>query len=212
MKKIVFLSILLCLIYMETSAQGPIKIACIGNSITEGPGRDNPDSYPHIMGQLLGKAYHIQNYGVSGRTLLKKGDFPFWSEPQFAEAQDFHPDILLIKLGTNDTKPQNWVFKDDFKRDYIEMISEMRKSMPDDGKVYVVIPVPVFRESFSISPDVMDKELRTMLYEIAISTGSEIIDLYKPLLPYTDLFPDGVHPNKEGLRIMAEHLARAIRL
>lgn len=212
MKKLLLFSLILCITQMKTFAQSPIKIACIGNSITEGPGREHEDSYPLQLGKILGEAYEIKNFGVSGRTLLKKGDFPFWVESQFEQTKEFQPDILLIKLGTNDTKPQNWKYKDEFKRDYIELISTMKQSMPTDGKVYVVIPVPVFRENFSISPDVIDKEMRTMLYEISISTGSEVIDLYTPLLPHEDLFPDGVHPNTEGLSVMAKFLARAIRL
>jgi lysophospholipase L1-like esterase len=39
-----------------------------------------------------------------------------------------------------------------------------------------------------------------------------MIDLYTPLMDRADLLPDGVHPNTEGLGIMAAAVARAIRL
>lgn len=193
-------------------AQSPIKIACVGNSITQGPGRDNPDSWPLQMQAILGDAYEVGNFGVSGRTLLKKGDYPYWNEPQFQQVKDFKADILVIMLGTNDSKPQNWKYASEFRQDYLDMIAEFKKTMPADGKVYVIMPVPVTRENFGITPVVMNNEQRMMIMDIAIDSGSELIDLYTPFMGNEDLLPDGVHPNTEGLGIMAKVVARAIRL
>jgi lysophospholipase L1-like esterase len=193
-------------------AQSPIKIAFLGNSITQGPGRDNPGSYPLQVGALLGDTYEVKNFGVSGRTLLRKGDYPIWNEPQFQEAKDFAPDVLVVKLGTNDSKPQNWAYKADFVKDYLDLIAEFRAVMPADGKVYIVIPVPVTRENFGINPVIMDNEQRLMLLEIIQKSGAEVIDLYTPLKDKPELLPDGVHPNAAGLTIMAEVIARRIRL
>ncbi len=211
MKNALFL-FLFPLISVFTFAQSPVKIACVGNSITQGPGRDNPDSYPGQLQAMLGDAYQVTNFGVSGRTLLRKGDFPYWNEPQFQQVKDFGADILVIMLGTNDSKPQNWAHKTEFRQDYLDMIAEFKKTMPADGKVYVVIPVPVTKDAFGITAAVMDNELRLMLMDIADETNSELIDLYTPLMTRSDLFADGVHPNKEGLGIMAKNIARAIRL
>ncbi|GMQ27948.1 GDSL-type esterase/lipase family protein [Algoriphagus confluentis] len=200
------------LLSLSTFAQSPIKVAFVGNSITQGPGRDNPDSYPLQVGALLGDAYEVRNFGVSGRTLLRKGDYPYWNEPQFQEVKDFQPDVVLIKLGTNDSKPQNWAHKEDFVKDYLDMISEFREHMPKDGKVYVIFPVPVTRVNFGITPEVTNNEQRLMLFEVVQKSGAEVIDLYTPLMDKPELLPDGVHPNKEGLTIMAEVIARRIRL
>ena len=197
---------------LSTFAQSPIKVAFVGNSITQGPGRDNPDSYPLQVGALLGDSYEVKNFGVSGRTLLRKGDFPYWNEPQFQEVKDFQPDVVLIKLGTNDSKPQNWAHKEDFVKDYLDMISEFRDHMPKDGKVYVIFPVPVTRVNFGITPEVTNNEQRLMLFEVVQKSGAEVIDLYTPLMDKPELLPDGVHPNKEGLTIMAEVIARRIKL
>jgi acyl-CoA thioesterase-1 len=204
--------LVLFLFSLSAYAQSPIKIACVGNSITQGPGRDNPDSYPLQMQAILGDTYLVKNFGVSGRTLLKKGDFPYWNEPQFQEVKDFAPDILVIMLGTNDSKPQNWAHKGDFRKDYLDMIAAFRQHMPVDGKVYVIMPVPVTKDNFEITADVMNNEQRMMIMDIAQSSASELIDLYTPLMDKADLLPDGVHPNKEGLGIMAAVVARAIRL
>ena len=208
------LSLLFLALFASFSAfsQSPIKVAFVGNSITQGPGRDNPDSYPLQVAALLGDSYEVKNFGVSGRTLLKKGDYPYWNEPQFQQVKDFQPDVVVIKLGTNDSKPQNWAHKADFVKDYLDLIAEFRAHMPKDGKVYVIIPVPVTRVNFGINPEVMNNEQRLMLMEIIQKSGAELIDLYTPLMDKPELLPDGVHPNNEGLRIMAAVVARRIRL
>jgi len=92
------------------------------------------------------------------------------------------------------------------------MIHEFKKTMPADGKVYVVLPVPVTKDNYGITTSVMDNEQRLMLIDIADESGSELVDLYTPFMGHEDLLPDGVHPNTEGLGIMAKVLARAIRL
>ena len=52
---------------------------CIGNSITYGAFIANRDqnSYPAQLQAYLGDGYEVRNYGVSGRTLLTQGDYPY---------------------------------------------------------------------------------------------------------------------------------------
>ncbi|MDN3687894.1 GDSL-type esterase/lipase family protein [Cyclobacterium jeungdonense] len=192
-------------------AQQPVKIACVGNSITEGPGRNHPDSYPLQLQKMLGQGYQVKNFGVSARTLLKKGDFPYWNEPQFEQVKDFKPDILVIKLGTNDSKPQNWVHKDEFLDDYVEMIRIFKGHMPDEGKVFVCLPAPVFEDNWGITEQLIVEEMNPLIREVARITGAEIIDLHGSLEPYAPLFPDGVHPDKEGAKMLARTVVNSIQ-
>ncbi|WP_186753678.1 GDSL-type esterase/lipase family protein [Echinicola salinicaeni] len=210
MKK--FLFTILCVLCFSflLQAQHQVKVACVGNSITQGPGREHPDSWPLLMQEILGDEYLVKNFGVSGRTLLKKGDYPYWNEPQFQEVQDFNADIIIIKLGTNDSKPQNWKYKEEFVADYIAMINTFQSSMDEDGEIYVCMPVPVFKDNFGINAIGM-KEMEPMLKEIIKTTRVKKINLYKPLKKHGDLFPDGIHPNKKGNQIMAESVAKKIK-
>jgi acyl-CoA thioesterase I len=210
--KTLFSLFALLLFPLLSIAQDQIKVAFVGNSITQGPGRENPGSFPLQVGKILGDAYQVKNFGVGGRTLLKKGDFPYWNEPQFQQVKDFRPDVVLIKLGTNDSKPQNWAHKAEFVQDYLDLIAEFRNHMPKDGKVYVMLPVPVTRENFGINPEIMNSEQRLMLFEIIQKSGAEVIDLYTPLQDKPELLPDGVHPNAEGLTILARVISRRIRM
>ena len=103
-------------------AQDKIKIACIGNSITEGV-----DNYPTPLARMLGDQYEVGNFGKWGHTLLRRGDHPYMSTDAFINAQKFQPNVVIIKLGTNDSKPENWEYKDEFETDLEYMITTFQK-------------------------------------------------------------------------------------
>ena len=98
------------------TGRGKIRLACVGDSITYGSGLSEREvnSYPAVLQKLLGEGYDVKNFGVSGATLLKSGDKPYWKQSEFKSATAFNPNIVVIKLGTNDTKPQNWSHKEEF--------------------------------------------------------------------------------------------------
>ena len=53
-----------------------IRVACIGDSITAGVGAAG-GSYPTQLGKRLGSKWEVRNFGVSGSTLLNRGDNPY---------------------------------------------------------------------------------------------------------------------------------------
>jgi lysophospholipase L1-like esterase len=186
-------------------------VACVGDSITYGAGiadRLN-DSYPAQLQRILQEydpAWRVDNYGVSGATLLSRGDLPYIRQSAYVGAQTCHPDIVIIKLGTNDSKPQNWQYKSSFISDYSTMIDVFR-SLPSRPQVWICKPVPAFQVNFSIRPEVIRDEILPMIDEIGKRKGVPVIDLYTALLDRGNLFPDAIHPNAEGAGIMARTLA-----
>ena len=136
-------TLLLALLTLMTArAAEPIKVACVGDSITQGAGAKSGQSYPSQLQALLGDGYQVGNFGVSGRTLLKKGDFPYWKEKKYQAALAMEPAIVIIMLGTNDTKPQNWKHEAEFDADYRELVKSFQ-SLKSKPKVFVCRPVPV---------------------------------------------------------------------
>lgn len=123
--KLLFLLIILVL-PPTTEGKEPTRVACIGNSITYGYGLKNrsEECYPAVLGIMLGENYTVENFGISARTLLNKGDHPYMQEKLFTEARAFRPDIVIIKLGTNDTKPHNWKYGKEFRKDLSALIME----------------------------------------------------------------------------------------
>ena len=191
----------------------PIRIACVGDSITYGAGikdREN-DNYPVQLGRLLGDGYDVRNYGVNGATMLKQGDLPYWTRPQFKMASDFLPDIVIIKLGTNDSKPQNWKNAHLYSSDLLAMISHFQQ-LDSKPQIYVCRPVPVATDRWGITEAVVKGEVIPSLNKaVKQAKRVKVIDLYKVLQPHPELIPDGVHPNGAGAKLMAAAIYKRIR-
>lgn len=189
----------------------PVKVACIGNSITYGSGiTDRPrDSYPSQLARMLGEKWEVRNFGVGGRTLLKKGDFPFWNEEAYAQAKAFLPDIVIIKLGTNDTKPQNWKYSGEFLADYRAMVKEL-KALSSHPKIYLCKPVPVYASRWGINDSIVVHGVIPAVEKLAKEEKLTIIDLYSALSGKASLFPDQIHPNAEGAGLMSKAICKAL--
>jgi lysophospholipase L1-like esterase len=186
-------------------------VACVGDSITYGAGisdRTN-NSYPAQLQRMLQQydpAWEVRNFGVSGATLLRRGDKPYIQEGAYGSARACNPDIVVIKLGTNDSKPQNWQYKDDFVADYGNMIDVFR-ALPSRPQVWICKPVPAFRVNFAIRPEVIRDEILPLIDQIAAEKQVPVIDLYTALLDAGPLFPDAIHPNAEGAGLIAQTIA-----
>ena len=189
----------------------PKKIACIGDSITFGYGiKDrNSNSYPAQLAVDLEKNYSVKNFGVCGATLLKRGDIPYWDQTAYKEALAFNPDIVIIILGTNDTKPKNWKYKSEYVSDYVKLIKSFQK-LKSKPTVWICDPVPAYPGRWGISNKVIKEEILPLINEVARKTDVKIINLYAALSDKKDLFPDTVHPNAAGAKIMAATIARAV--
>lgn len=189
----------------------PVRIACVGNSITFGLGVHNPfqSSYPGVLQQLLGDGYDVRNYGVSCCTLLNKGEYPYMKSQAYRDALNFQPNIVTIKLGTNDSKPQNWKFKKYFKQDLVEMI-EAFKALPSKPAIYLCYPVAPTRIQWGINDSVIKAGIIPIIKKVAKEEKVHVIDLHSALLPYPQDFPDCVHPNEHGEMLMANVIYRNI--
>jgi len=197
------------LFHLSAHAQiKPIRIACVGNSITFGAGVTGDLTYPTQLGKLLGAHYDVKNFGVSARTLLKKGDYPYWKDPAFVDAKDFQPQIVIIKLGTNDTKPQNWVYKNEVFSDYLDLINEFRKGKVKP-QIFISRPCPVYQTAWGIRDSIL-KLLIPIIDSVKETAMTDFIDFNTPMLNNALLFPDGVHPNAQGYALMAQIAKDAI--
>lgn len=192
-----------------SAADAPLKVACVGDSITQGAGAERGKSYPDQLQALLGDKYKVSNFGVSGRTLLQKGDFPYRKEKKYQDALALQPDIVIIMLGTNDTKPQNWKFEAEFIGDYRDLIKSFQ-ALPSKPKVFVCRPCPVpGKGNFGINEENVLKEIER-LGPLIKELNCGMIDMHAALLEKAALLPDRVHPNTAGAGEMAKVAARAI--
>ncbi len=191
-----------------------VRVACVGNSVTYGyllKDREH-DAYPAQLQVMLGEAYDVRNFGHSGATLLSKGHNPYVRLPEFRAALDFRPDIVVIHLGLNDTDPRNWPqHADDFIRDYRALIDSFRTANPA-ARVWICLMTPIFHDHprFDSGTRLWHSQIQKRIRLIAETDGVGLIDLYTPLHTHPDLFPDALHPDATGARILAQTVAKSL--
>lgn len=183
-----------------------IRVACIGNSITDGYGIMNADSkgYPALLQKKLGDGYEVKNFGVSSRTMMNKGDIPYMKEMAWKDAQDFNPNIVIIKLGTNDSKAHNWKLGAEEFRQSMQAMIDTLKSLSSNPKIYLCSPIPAFKGTWTISDSVIVNGEMPVIQKLAKKNKCGFIDLHT-LYNYKDLMlGDGIHPNDKGAGKIAD--------
>jgi len=211
MKIKLFLFALLYILLICSCSYNPKKVACIGDSITEGYGLKNQGrtSYPIVLDSLLGPSYVVANFGRSATTLQKDGDFPYWITKEFHNIFAFNPDIIILKLGTNDTKPYNWNSKR-FELDYQALIDTL-ETLKTRPVIYLCYPVPVYKTAWGINDSTIINGVIPVVDKMAAINDLKIIDLYNRMKDRSENFPDGIHPDEKGAFEIARIVEGAIK-
>ena len=200
---------------MQTVSYAQTKIACVGNSITEGYGLDwnaGQRPWPEQMANMLGNSYKVINCGRSGTTMLKSatwaegGSRSYWgsNDHGYGQAKRENPDIVIIALGTNDASVKYNV--NEFKTDYIDMINEF-KAINGNVKLYLCLP-PTIYNGWNNN---LIKDLIPAIRQIAYFTGATVIDLNSVTANHrNDLYNDDLHPNVNGAKLLAQTIYNVI--
>lgn len=203
------------------------RVVCIGNSITDGYGIDMCDvnSYPAQLQQMLGDEYAVMNCGNSARTLLNNGNLPFMKEPEWRDAKEWNPDIVVIKLGTNDSKKFIWdKHGKEFPADMQLMIDTLNSIRPNAQKnvkkacprIMLCCPITGDHDDTNelgrCRDSVIAAEIIPMIRRVAKKNKLEVIDLYPVLKLGTDDFQkDRLHPTEKGAGKIAAAVAGRIK-
>jgi lysophospholipase L1-like esterase len=183
------------------------KVACVGDSITWGFTILNPKKhgYPAVLQHLLGEDYEVRNFGYNDAAVRFDADTPYVKKRVYRDSLDWNPDIVILMLGTNDTKPWNWN-AEIFQRDYGRLVDSYL-ALPSHPRVVLVAPIRIFRvfnvPSLILNPDVLEEEIRPAIRKIAGQKGLELVDL-QPLFGNAHFCRDGIHPQCRGARMLAE--------
>lgn len=197
---------------LKAPRKDAIRVACIGNSITDGSGIDMAEvfGYPAQLQQLLGEQYHVKNFGVGARTLLNKGDRPYMNEMAWRDALAFNPQVVVIKLGTNDSKTDNWTHRDEFAADYQQMIDALN-ALPSHPRIILAHPIKAFKDQWTITDEVIVNEVIPEIDAVARKNNLEVIDLHAAITDSKFILADGIHPNEKGAGVMAQAVAEVIK-
>jgi lysophospholipase L1-like esterase len=187
----------------ETKNVFPIKVACVGDSITEGT------EYPDDLWMMLGNNYTMGNFGVGGATASLESDKPYMNQIEFQEAKQFKPNIVIIMLGTNDAYPSRQRNLNNFTKDY-EKLAESFQALSTKPKIFLVIPPPVFNAALGPNNTILLDGVIPRITQAATELGLPTVDVYTPLMNHSDYFWDGVHPNSNGAKMIATQIYKAI--
>ncbi len=215
LKNLFTAALLLCIAPSLFAQRQPVRIACVGNSITYGYGVSprNKNSYPAQLQAMLGDGYKVENFGVSGRTLLRKGNLPYWKEQAYHEALVFNPNIVFIMLGTNDSKKINRPFFNEFEQDYSDLIDSFR-ALPVHPRVIMLLPIATFYpDSNEIYDPVIVHQIIPMCEEVAWKKQVEMINLHPMFLGSNSwMLFDKIHPDPLGDQQIAQRLYEQLQL
>ena len=189
------------------------RVACIGDSITWGFTllRPSKQSYPALLQEMLGPEYEVRNFGHNDAAARFDADTPYIKKRVYQKSIEWNPDIVLIMLGTNDTKRRNWD-PNIFRRDYTELVKSYM-ALPAKPRVILIAPIrihlPFKIPVLGLYPETMEEGVRPAIREIAAKLGLELVDLVD-LFPDSTYMMDGVHPQAAGARLLAEAIYRSV--
>lgn len=210
-----------------TTGAEPIRVVCLGDSITAGARVDaKTESYPAQLQRLLGDTFEVRNFGIGGATLIKSGRPNIWS--QLEAVKEFEPQVVVISLGTNDTvggRRQNWEQIERFDDDYAELINSLR-SLPTQPRIVVCTPTAMVLETPGLSAERLAnlserkprlQNLCERIRKLAKTYADKdvtLLELNAVLRerPHLLTETDGVHPNASGYLRIAEVVAKHIAL
>ena len=202
--------------WLYDHTKGKTRIAFVGDSITYGAELENrkDEAFAYVIGDALSDNCITGNFGKSATSALSTAVAPYTQTEEYKKSLEFNPDIVHIMLGTNDIKNENWdEGKDNFLKDYLNIINNYKAKNPD-VKVYVGVPPRIFRENVygTRSPQILEEEGIPLIKQVAEKAGATLVDYFEPLKDSGDLFPDFLHPNAEGHKVMAAIAMNAIAI
>jgi len=186
----------------------PLRVACIGDSITYGYGiSDTNLAYPARLQALLGPDYDVRNFGRNGTTVTRDS-FSGWGrgyikQIEHTNALAFEPDVVICNLGINDVSAFADPWRQYLVRDYREIIDAYR-ALPTAPRILIWQRLaPLFPGQPYYGQPVLT-EVNQLIRAVADQTGADTIDMTRPLLEHPEWFPDHLHPNAAGAQRVAE--------
>lgn len=180
-----------------------IRVACVGDSITEGSG------YPDELWMMLGADYIVHNFGVGRSTILFKSDLPYMNQTTFQKAKEFLPNVVLIMLGTNDAIPNNYQHIDDFVDDYRKLVRAFQ-ALDSNPKIWLVLPPPIYNDTLGPNGTNLMQGVIPRIEQVANEMNLPVINVYEVLAGHPEYFVDGVHLNRQGVKLMVTEIYMVI--
>jgi len=181
------------------------RVACLGDSIT------NSTGYPEQLQSLLGNGSVVGNFGVNGATVNLNSNNPYYYDLTYRDARNFLPTTVIIMLGTNDARSDNYQKISTFTANYERLLNRTQR-WNSTQQIFLVIPPPIFNNTLDLNSTSYVNGVIPRIRQIASDLGLPLIDVYTPLIDHPEYFPDGVHLNSQGAQIIANTIYQAITM
>lgn len=178
-----------------------IKVACVGDSITQGLGNV---PYPSRLGELLGDGYRVENFGLYGTTACNNTGRPYTSceDSCYQKSLDFAPDVVVIMLGTNDGNEASISNAEKYFKDDMKKLINSYLSLESSPEVYLVTSPHAYLSGNAA----VNTKIVQMQHEIAEEMDLPLVDMNKYTENIPEYFPDGLHCNDTGYYIIAQNI------
>jgi len=186
----------------NTREETIVRVACVGDSITEYSG------YTHKLQNLLGNNYSVGNFGVSGATVSLDSKIAYMEQHAFQQAMNFHPDIVLIMLGTNDANLE--ITSDmDIEPEYSQLVNAFQ-NLENSPQIVVVDSPPIFATYSGYNNTHLTSTVIPAIENVAEQMNLPKVDMYSAFGNHSDYFADGIHPNEYGSSLIASTMYDAV--
>ncbi|MBE6610186.1 MAG: hypothetical protein E7634_05925 [Ruminococcaceae bacterium] len=191
------------------------KIACIGDSLTYGHTWTN-QAYPVFLSEMVDDyGWEVKNFGLNGASITGTNPnlyLKYTEQKQYTDSLDYDADVVVIMLGTNDSK--DWkAAEPNFESWYIELIESYQEKNPDVEIILVTAPPTLENNKFNLPNNVIKEKVCPIQRDVAEELGLPMIDFrqiceeykggYESLLR-TDAAFDGVHLSFDGAVLLAD--------
>jgi acyl-CoA thioesterase-1 len=195
-KNLLFISLLLAF----QGSQAPKVLLFYGDSLTAGYGLSTEEAFPALIEKTLnkqGKPYKVVNAGLSGETSAGGLNRLDWVLRQPV-------DIFILELGANDGL--RGLPLDQTRQNLQSIVDKVKSKYPDAKIVIAGMLVPPnmggeYTADFKkIFPELARKNKATLIpFLLQDVAGNEKLNN-----------ADGIHPNVEGHKIVAENVLKVI--
>ena len=85
------------------------------------------------------------------------------------------------------------------------------QTLPTKPTIYLCLPAPVYQTRWGINEKTVKEGVIPVIRKVAKDEGLTVIDLYQALSGKPALFPDKIHPNAAGAKLMAQTIHTVLR-
>ena len=192
-----------------------VRVTCVGDSITA-----NGYWKQNMMGVLPTDRYEVTGCGLGSSTGLKNGYDgtelkPYYGSAEYNASLQTNPDMVVVMLGTNDSKAVNCDrIKDDPTQYIYDMVDLIRAYQQLNSKPTVILALPCtsFKTgNYGVVPSNIPDYIIPALKKAAQETGVAVVNTFAATQNAGAHFNDNVHPSDTaGRQIIADTIGAAI--